>query len=344
MTGSILQDKKISPAVQWDGKALYLLDQRKLPLQEEYIKYQSPPKIAEAIADMVVRGAPAIGVSAAYGVVLSAIAHDMDKKKIFADIETLAKSRPTAANLFWALDKMRTHIMAGKDAADLQALAEKIHSDDIANNQKIGDFGAEYINSGSSVLTHCNAGALATGGYGTALGVIKSAWDQGKLNMVYADETRPWLQGSRLTAWELKKHGIDAKILVDGANAWLMQQGRVDWLIVGADRIAANGDAANKIGTYAAAISAGYHKIKVMVAAPTSTIDFTIMQGSDIPIETRKDAELLEFSNSKIAGDIKTWNQVFDVTPASLIDVLVTEKGAIENPNSYKLGLLRSVL
>ncbi len=335
---TMLQDKNITPAIQWDIKKLTLLDQRQLPFNEQYINYRTAPKVAEAISNMVVRGAPAIGITAAYAVVLSAISHDMAEDKILADIEVLSKSRPTAVNLFWALNKMQTALLAGKDLAYLCKLAEQIHIQDIKNNQKMGKIGAEYIKNKSTVLTHCNAGALATGGYGTALGVIRSAHDDAKLKQVYVDETRPWLQGSRLTAWELEKYGIKTRILTDGAAAWLMQQHKVDWLIVGADRIAANGDVANKIGTYAATISAKYHKVKVMVVAPTSTIDFSLKSGKDIPLETRDESEIFKFADCEVApDDYNAWNQVFDVTPASLIDVLITEKAAIENPTTNKI-------
>jgi len=338
----MLQNKKITPAIQWDGKILTLLDQRKLPLSEEYINYKTAPEVAKAIRNMVVRGAPAIGVTAAYAVVLSAIQHSMDKGKVLTDIDILAKARPTAVNLLWALNKMRELIESGNTINNLRAQAESIHIDDIENNKKMGAIGAGFIKPGSSVLTHCNAGALATGGYGTALGVIKSAWDQDKLHNVYADETRPWLQGTRLTAWELENYGIKTYVLADGANASLMQQGKVDWLIVGSDRIAANGDVANKIGTLAAAISAKYHKLKVMVVAPTSTIDFATEYGNKIPLENRESDEVLKFSNCQIAKDgLNVWNQVFDITPASLVDVLVTEKGAIEKPNAEKMQALK---
>lgn len=338
----MLEDKDITPAIQWNVKKLTLLDQRQLPLNEKYIHYRTAPKVAEAIQDMVVRGAPAIGITAAYAVVLSAITHDMQKDKILSDIELLSQSRPTAVNLFWALDKMQTALLEGENLENLCKLAEKIHTQDIENNKIMAKIGAEYLQDNTTALTHCNAGALATGGYGTALGVIRYAHDAGKLKKVYADETRPWLQGSRLTTWELGKYGVTTSVLADGAAAWLMAQGKVDWLIVGSDRIASNGDVANKIGTYAAAISAQYHQVKVMVVAPTSTIDFNLASGQEIPLEERPESEMFTFGDCQVGADgFQAWNQVFDVTPASLIDVLVTEKGAIENPDSHKMNTLK---
>ncbi len=328
--------------IKWRDQRLELLDQRLLPQQEVYNQYTSAAQVAAAITDMVVRGAPAIGITAAYAVVLSAQCHRADSamvQKIQADMEQLWQARPTAVNLHWALEQMRA-VLQHTPADDAQSLvsalftrAEQIHQQDIDNNIAMGRHGAGLIKPGSSVLTHCNAGALATGGYGTALGVIRAAWEQGRIDRVYADETRPWLQGSRLTAWELIKEGIPVTLIAEGAAAHLMQQGRIDWVIVGSDRIAANGDVANKIGTYSLAVNARHHGVRFMVAAPTSTIDMDTPNGKQIPIEDRDPTELLCCNTTRIAAaGAEAWNPVFDVTPAELVDVLVTEEGVDNHP------------
>ncbi len=338
--------------IEWQQHTLKLLDQRKLPEVEEYIFCHNATQTAQAITDMVVRGAPAIGVTAAWGVVLSALeqqSFSMDKflRLIQADIKHLSQARPTAINLEWALKRMQ-HVLA-QAAVDLsvseivqklESEAQLIHQQDIMINQVMGDLGADLICEQSAVLTHCNAGALATGGYGTALGVIRSAYAAGKISQVYADETRPWLQGARLTAWELVRDNIPVTLLVDSAAACLMQQRKVSWVIVGADRVAANGDIANKIGTYSLAVNAQYHGIKLMVVAPTSTIDLGTATGADIPIEQRNSDELLRFSGQRIAAECDGWNPVFDITPAKLVDVLVTEKGVIQRPDEEKIRRL----
>ena len=335
-------------AIIWKNNHLCLLDQRVLPQQVTYLDIKNSKVAADAIRDMVVRGAPAIGITAAYAIVLAAgTRYEEDalnwKSLIESDLDYLAASRPTAINLFWAIERMRARIknIAYNPVAELLEEAIKIHDDDIAANHKMGELGAALIDANSGVLTHCNAGALATGGYGTALGVIRSAHAAGKLTQVYADETRPWLQGARLTAWELLQDNIPVNLIVDGAAAALMQSGAVDWFIVGSDRIAANGDVANKIGTYAGAILAKYHGLKVMVVAPTSTIDMNVLTGADIPIESRDGAELLALSGQTIAAEGSgAWNPVFDVTPASLVDAIVTEKGVVEQPTSAKMTAL----
>jgi methylthioribose-1-phosphate isomerase len=333
-------------ALQWTGNALRVLDQRKLPGSIEYEDFQSAAGVAEAIRTMRVRGAPAIGIAAAYGVVLAARArHVQDprawKDLIGQDLDILAASRPTAVNLFWALDRMRKAIAAcGDDPSSLLAVAEAIHQDDIAANRRMGELGAQLIKGSAGVLTHCNTGSLATGGYGTALGVIRSAFKAG-LDKVYACETRPWLQGARLTVWELDQDRIPATLIADSAAAWLMRSGAVQWVIVGADRIAANGDAANKIGTYSHAVNARHHGVKFMVVAPTSTIDWSTASGEDIEIEERDSKELLSEQFQREDSVIKAWNPVFDVTPASLIDAIVTEKGVVLNPDS---GGMRALL
>ena len=327
-------------AIQWLDDHLVLLDQRVLPFEIKHIHCQNAVETAKAITDMVVRGAPAIGITAAYGVVMSArkrfAESQNDWKSLFKqDLNVLAASRPTAVNLFWALERMQQQIdtLDGDPTSPLLTEAKAIHEEDIAANRKMGELGASLIDTGSAVLTHCNAGALATGGYGTALGVIRSAHAQNKLSHVYADETRPWLQGARLTAWELLQDNIPVTMIVDGAAAWLMNQGKVQWVIVGSDRIAANGDVANKIGTYSLAVLAKQHGVKFMVAAPTSTIDMGISKGEDIPIETRATSEILSCGKVPVAAEgADAWNPVFDVTPAELVDAIVTERGIVESP------------
>ena len=335
-------------AIEWRDGALELLDQRKLPQEKRYLRLETAESVAAAITDMVVRGAPAIGISAAYGVVLAAgecYARRGDAWRVAMEpkLDILGAARPTAVNLAWALARMRGVFdqLDGDPRMALLAEARHIHEEDIAANLRMGRLGAALIEPGSGVLTHCNAGALATGGYGTALGVIRSAWADGRLTSVYADETRPWLQGARLTAWELLEDGIPVSLLADGAAAHLMRQGEVHWLIVGSDRIAANGDVANKIGTYGAAVAARYHGVKVMVAAPTSTVDMNVASGNEIPIENRAGEELLSCGGRAIAAPgARAWNPVFDITPAELVDAIVTEKGVVERPNRDKLAAL----
>jgi len=346
----VKQDKKakydrIRP-VKWENYTLHLLDQRILPKEYKFIKYQRCKDVADAITNMVVRGAPAIGITAAYAIVISAKNHYMIrpsdwKEAIQDDLRYLAASRPTAVNLFWAIDKMKAIIdsIEGDPVSVLLAAADQILADDIAANKAMGDFGADLIAENAGILTHCNAGALATGGYGTALGVIRSAFIQGKVAQVYADETRPWMQGARLTAWELLHDEIPVILQSDSVAAHLMQQGKIDWVIVGSDRIAANGDVANKIGTYALAVLAKYHNVKFMVVAPTSTIDMSIVRGSEIPIEQRPSSEVTSVADSPVAPKgVSAINPAFDVTPASLIDAIVTEKGVVPTPTSEKIA------
>lgn len=332
-------------AIQWDGDVLRLLDQRRLPREEVYLELRTAAETAKAIADMVVRGAPAIGITAAYGVVMAvrdrlATGGDGWRKALEEDLQLLAAARPTAVNLFWALDRMRAVIAnpGGDPVAETEAVARRIHEDDIEANRRMGEMGAALIEAGSGVLTHCNTGSLATGGYGTALGVIRTAFTAGKITTVFADETRPWLQGARLTAWELVRDGIPVRLLADGAAAALLRTGDVQWVIVGADRIAANGDVANKIGTYAAAIAARHHGVRFMVVAPSSTVDMNTPDGSAIPIETRTADEVLMAGGRRVAAEgAGAWNPVFDVTPASLIDAIVTERGVVERPDTLRM-------
>ena len=332
-------------AIEWNEGVLKLLDQRRLPQSAEYIICNNLASVADAIRDMVVRGAPAIGVTAAYGVVLAAQSRYRQspsgwKQDIAADLERLANARPTAINLCWAIERMKRlfHGIKGDPHPPLLAAARKIHDEDIAANKTMGELGKSLFKERCAVLTHCNTGSLATAGYGTALGVIRSAYAAGLISRVYADETRPWLQGSRLTAWELVQDNIPVTLLAEGAGAHLMKQGEVRWVIVGADRIAANGDVANKIGTYNAAVLARYHGVKFMVVAPTSTIDMNTPDGDAIPIELRSEEELLTFSGRRVAAEgARAWNPVFDVTPAALVDVIVTEKGIVANPTPEKM-------
>ncbi|MGQ0658959.1 MAG: S-methyl-5-thioribose-1-phosphate isomerase [Chromatiales bacterium] len=328
-------------AVDWRDGALVLLDQRRLPADEVYLRLSSAGEAAEAITAMVVRGAPAIGIAAAYAVVLAARAAFREtgaawRERIQPDLQRLREARPTAVNLAWALARMQRRFDAidGDPETVLAAEARAIHEEDIAANRRMGEIGAAYLQRETTALTHCNAGALATGGYGTALGVIRTAHARGLLKTVYTTETRPWLQGARLTAWELTRDGIPTTLIADAAAAHLMRTRGVDWVIVGADRIAANGDVANKIGTYQLALTAHAHGTKFMVVAPTSTFDLSIAGGNAIPIESRDGEELLNDGNTRrAAADASAWNPVFDITPAALIDVIVTERGAIERPD-----------
>ncbi len=332
-------------AVKWDAGKLTLLDQRKLPGEITYLDYDSSSAVADAIKDMIVRGAPAIGIAAAYAVVLAArsayqASADNWRGSIEADLETLSASRPTAVNLNWAIAEMRKAFDAieGDPELVLLEIAIRIHDEDIAANHEMGWLGAELISPDSQVVTHCNAGALATGGYGTALGVIRTAFKDGLIKQVYSSETRPWMQGARLTSWELQQDNIPVNLVIDSAVSSLMKTGDIDWLIVGSDRIAANGDVANKIGTYSHAVSAKYHGVKVMVVAPFSTVDMQIKSGKDIPIEYRNAEEITDFNGIRIApNDMKTINPAFDITPANLVDVIVTEKGIVQDPDAEKM-------
>lgn len=335
-------------AVEWSNGALKLLDQRLLPRRREYLVIEDAAGTAQAIKDMAVRGAPAIGITAAYGVVLAARACYARspatwKQDIETDLERLARSRPTAVNLFWALERMRRHAttLDGDPYAALLAEAQRIHEEDIAANRRMGERGAALIETPGAVLTHCNTGSLATGGYGTALGVIRAAYAAGRISQVFADETRPWLQGARLTAWELVEDRIPVTLLCEGAAAHLMKQGGVRWVIVGADRIAANGDTANKIGTYGLSILARHHGVKFMVVAPTSTVDMTLTSGGQIPIEMRHETEVLTHAGHPVAAQgAQAWNPAFDVTPAELIDAIVTERGVVLAPTPEKMAAM----
>ncbi len=314
--------------IQWQGDALRLLDQRQLPQRVEYVTARTAAEVAAAIADMVVRGAPAIGICAAYGMALAARGGEDAEQ---AD-RVLRASRPTAVNLHWALDRM-AELDAGQVEARV-ALAEEIHRQDLAMNLAMAAHGVGLLGAGARVLTHCNTGALATGGHGTALGVIRTAHQRGLLGAVYATETRPWLQGARLTAWELQQERIPFVLTADAAAASLMQRGRIDWVVVGADRIAANGDTANKIGTYALACAAKLNGVGFMVVAPSSTIDLACPEGGAIPVESRDGEELTRIAGQRIAPEgVVAENPVFDVTPAALITAIVTEHGVARGPS-----------
>ncbi len=324
-------------AVQWQGDRLRLLDQRLLPQEERWIECLDAAQVTQAIKDLAVRGAPAIGIAAAWGVVL-AVQRGAEAGVALA---RLRAARPTAVNLMWALDRMKARLDAGADAAALQREAQAIQDEDLAANRRMGELGAALIARGSGVLTHCNTGSLATAGYGTALGVIRAGVAGGRIERVYAGETRPWQQGARLTMWELVRDGIPAQLIADSAAAHLMRSGAVQWVIVGADRIAANGDTANKIGTYQLAIAARHHGVRFMVVAPSSTVDMATASGDAIEIELRDPAELLSTAGRRtVVEGAQAWNPVFDVTPAELIDAIVTERGVIEHPTPAVMRMM----
>jgi len=324
-------------AVQWRGDHLRLLDQRLLPREERWIDCRDAAEVTQAIRDLAVRGAPAIGIAAAWGVVLAA----QQGAPLEQALAMLRAARPTAVNLMWALDRMKARIAAGADAAALEREAQAIQDEDLAANRHMGELGAALIAPGSGVLTHCNTGSLATAGFGTALGVIRAGVSAGRIGEVYAGETRPWQQGARLTMWELVRDGVPARLIADSAAAHLMRSGAVQWVIVGADRIAANGDTANKIGTYQLAIAARHHGVKFMVVAPSSTVDMATPSGEAIEIELRDPAELLAVAGQRtVVEGAQAWNPVFDVTPAELIDAIVTERGVIEHPNALAMQAL----
>jgi methylthioribose-1-phosphate isomerase len=324
-------------AVQWQGDHLRLLDQRKLPAESAWLQCRTFGEVTDAIKALAVRGAPAIGIAAAWGVVLAA-QQGVDLPNA---LSVLRAARPTAVNLMWALDRMKRRIDGGADAAQLALEAQAIQDEDLAANRRMGELGAALIAPGSGVMTHCNTGSLATAGFGTALGVIRAGITSGRIGQVYAGETRPWLQGARLTMWELVNDGIPARLVADSAASHLMKSGVVQWVIVGADRIAANGDTANKIGTYQLAIAARHHGVKFMVVAPSTTVDMATANGDDIEIELREATELLSMSGTRtVVEGADAWNPVFDVTPAALIDALVTERGVIEHPDEAQMRAL----
>jgi methylthioribose-1-phosphate isomerase len=339
--------------LRWRGTRLELIDQRVLPARLEYVSCTSAAEVAEAIRSMVVRGAPAIGCAAAFGIALEAQRQARCARAEFdaameIAFKNLAASRPTAVNLFWALDRMRAALGPGTQdpkavAARLAEAALALHRADVETNRAIGRAGAALVPDGARVLTHCNTGALATAGHGTALGVIRSARDQGKRISVVASETRPYLQGARLTAWELIQEKIPVTLITDNMAGHLMRLGKIDLVLVGADRIAANGDVANKIGTYTLAVLAERHRIPFYVAAPLSSIDISAADGNAIPIEERGAAEVTGYAGVRWAPEgVGVVNPAFDITPAELVSGLFTEKGAMPRPDARKIRALFS--
>jgi methylthioribose-1-phosphate isomerase len=341
----------VIPTVTWEDDAVVMIDQRRLPAEEVFLRCETPSAVAAAIREMAIRGAPAIGVAAALGLALAVRQSQAEGAALAEEFERtcaeMAQTRPTAVNLFWAIDRMkrrfeellpegRVHL---SDAMLAEALA--IHSEDVASCRAMGDLGAELIPAGARLLTHCNAGALATAGYGTALGVIRSAARAGKVRNVFVDETRPFLQGARLTAWELVHEGIPATLITDNMAGHLMARGEVDAVVVGADRIAANGDVANKIGTYGVAVLAKENRIPFYVAAPVSTFDLSLASGALIPIEERPADEVTHLGGKRIAADgVSVRNPAFDVTPHRYVTAIVCERGVARAPFEESLRRL----
>ncbi len=342
------------PTIEWRDDAVVMVDQRKLPADEIYVSCRTAPEVARAIKTMVIRGAPAIGVAAAMGLALGVSqSKATGTQKLAAEFyklcELMAATRPTAVNLFWAIERMKQCFAAGVTAGEsveqvkarLVAEAGRIHDEDVASCRSIGAYGATVVPDDARVLTHCNAGALATAGYGTALGVIRGAVDAGKKVAVFADETRPFLQGARLTAWELVKDGIDTTVITESMAAPLMRDGRIDLVVVGADRIAANGDTANKIGTYTVALVAREHGVPFYVAAPVSTIDLDTSDGRRIPIEERDSREVTHVKGVRLTPEgARVFNPSFDVTPHALIAGIITERGIARAPYTESLAAI----
>jgi methylthioribose-1-phosphate isomerase len=330
--------------ISWEKEGVVLIDQKALPKAERYVTCRKYGEVIAAINDLTVRGAPAVGIAAAMGIALGALAVSAESKEAFEKeinriCDEFSRTRPTAINLFWAIDRMKRCLeerLEENIGSIREALVEEarlILEEDIAANRRIGIFGRECIKDGDSILTHCNAGALATGGYGTALGIIRAAHEEGKTIHVFVDETRPVLQGARLTAWELQRENIPATLITDSMAGFVMSRGKVDLVIVGADRVAANGDVANKIGTYSLAVLAGENGIPFYVAAPLSTIDCEVKSGNDIPIEERAGDEVVAFGGVPIAPKgMKVYNPSFDVTPNSYISAIVTDAGVVRAP------------
>jgi methylthioribose-1-phosphate isomerase len=343
------------PTVAWRDGAVVLIDQRKLPAEEVFLELRTVEEVAQAIETMVVRGAPAIGVTAALGVLVAVRAIDVGEPEAFwnaleASFQRLSETRPTARNLFWAIERMRAVAERHQKSAlpevakALEHEALSILEEDVAACQALGQAGATLIDEGAMVLTHCNAGGLATAGYGTAGGVIRTAHYQGKTIAVFVDETRPFLQGSRLTAWEFARDGIPIQLITDNMAGHFFQQGAVDLVIVGADRIAANGDTANKIGTYTLAVLAREHEVPFYVAAPTSTVDLGLPSGADIPIEERSPEEVTTWAGERVAPEgVGVANPAFDVTPSKLITAIITERGIVRAPYEETLQAICSV-
>jgi methylthioribose-1-phosphate isomerase len=339
------------PTVVREDDAVVMIDQRKLPADEIYVRCRTAGEVARAIKTMVIRGAPAIGVAAAFGIALgmrksTATGTQKFAAEFYKICELMAGTRPTAVNLFWAIERLKRVFAAAAEAGasveqiqdrlDREAVA--IHDEDVASCRAMGEWGATVVPAEARILTHCNAGALATAGYGTALGVIRGAVEAGKRVTVFADETRPFLQGARLTAWELVRDGIETTIITDNMAGSLMRQGGVNFVVVGADRIAANGDTANKIGTYSVAVLARQHDVPFYVAAPLSTIDLATPDGSAIPIEERNAKEVTHVAGTQLAATgARIWNPAFDVTPNEFITGIITERGICRPPYAESL-------
>jgi methylthioribose-1-phosphate isomerase len=343
------------PTIEWHDDAIVMIDQRKLPASELYVRCRSAQEVARAIKTMVIRGAPAIGVAAAMGLALGARkSKTTGTQKLAAEFyrmcEVMAATRPTAVNLFWAIERMKKAFAAGASAGEsvnqiqgrLETEARQIHDEDVASCRTMGSYGAAVVPDGARILTHCNAGALATAGYGSALGVIRAAVEQGKRVTVLADETRPFLQGARLTAWELLRDGIETTVITDSMAGSLMRDRQIDLVMVGADRIAANGDVANKIGTYTVAVLAKEHNLPFYVAAPTSTIDLATPDGAHIPIEERDQREVTHLGSSRLTPPgALVRNPAFDITPNRYIAAIITEVGVFRPPYTESLGQLK---
>jgi methylthioribose-1-phosphate isomerase len=339
------------PTIVREHDTVVMIDQRKLPSQELYVRAKTASEVARAIKTMVIRGAPAIGVAAALGIALGMRRSKATGTQRFAaefqkTCDLMASTRPTAVNLFWAIERMKRTFAAAAQAGEsvdqikerLDAEAQAIHDEDVASCRALGAHGAEVVPQEARILTHCNAGALATAGYGTALGVIRGAVEQGKRVTVFADETRPFLQGARLTAWELVRDNIETTVITDNMSGALMRQGKVDLVVVGADRIAANGDTANKIGTYSVAVLARAHNLPFYVAAPLSTIDLDAADGTHIPIEERCASEVTRIAGSQLAPQgARVWNPAFDITPHEYIAGIITERGICRPPFTESL-------
>ncbi len=333
------------PSIEWKDGKIIMIDQRLLPEKEVYHEFQNYEDVAVAIEKMIIRGAPAIGIAAAMGIALGYAGIKKDSEEKFIEIcERFSRTRPTAKNLFWAIERMKSKYNELKDKKYEEKVkilineALEIEKEDIEMNKRMGEYGNELIEDGDTILTHCNAGALATGGYGTALGVIRSAKNSGKRIRVFADETRPFLQGARLTTWELLKDGIETYLISDNMAGYFMKRGEIKKVIVGADRIAKNGDTANKIGTYSIAVLAKENNIPFYVAAPSSTFDLSIEKGEEIPIEERNPKEVLEINGKAIApSNVGVKNPAFDVTPAKYITGIITEKGIIYPPYNVNI-------
>jgi methylthioribose-1-phosphate isomerase len=347
MTPPAVLSQKVIETIEWTPEGVVMIDQTRLPHEEVFVTCRNYVEVADAIRTMIIRGAPAIGVAAAMGVAIGALQSENLEEDMPVICETLAKTRPTAVNLFWAIERMKQVYAAVSDQSlreireRLVLEAAQIRAEDIAINEAIGRNGAGLVPDGKTVLTHCNAGALATAGFGTALGVIRAAVNAGKNIDVFADETRPFLQGARLTAWELQRDGIKTTLITDNMAGHFLKSGRIGCVVVGADRIAANGDVANKVGTYSVAVLANENKVPFYVAAPISTLDLALQSGDEIPIEERASKEVTHVHGVHVAPDgIEVANPAFDVTPNRYVTAIITERGVARNPYNESLRAL----